>query len=218
MYMIAMVDEHTGVIREEARTRCGTEEDLKNAISRGAVKEVKHGNVMLYLFPNLKIGKHESYGTEQRAQRELAITDDAFDAWGSMVDEFGWSVTTFAPGAPGVADGAAGAPSAGSSNDHLAALPGIPSVKIPEKIETELLESDSKFAKMIKGVEKIVSDAEGQLGRPGTTAAFEEQLQRTELLLPQVTAAGTKLHFIAKYHKTLEGQKVTIEAAKACEP
>ena len=124
-----------------------------------------------------------------------------------VIEDFGWGFKN------ALEDSGTG--SLAIADDHAAPAPRPEeSTKLSNKLQEELGEADKKYNKMMKTVETVVSDAEGCLGKKGFTEAAEEQLQKTEILLPQAAAVGVKLHFMARHHRTTDGEALNVGVAK----
>lgn len=82
----------TGVIREEAVVKCGGEEALERAISRGDVVRSVHKGREAYFFPIITVGESEEIVEDQRLIRKKATTTNAFETVQGMLDTMGWTI------------------------------------------------------------------------------------------------------------------------------
>ena len=177
-------------------------------MARGAVKKINHKGIELFCFPEIDIGKTEALEAKQEASRSTEMPQEGWDSFSKVIEDFAWglalgNMADSATGSLAIADGqAAPAPKPEEST------------KLSNKLQEELGEADKKYNKMLKTVETVVSDAEGCLGKKGFTEAAEEQLQKTEILLPQAAAVGVKLHFMARHHRTTDGEALNVGVAK----
>ena len=83
---------HPGVIWSEAKTRCGSESDLRDSIARGDVVEITTaGNRKLYMFPTLQLNDKKSRSSLQSISRGLKITGEQYDEIGKVMDDLDFS-------------------------------------------------------------------------------------------------------------------------------
>ena len=69
----------TGLIYEEACTKCGGKEGLTAALERGDIKKAEgEGGKAVYFFPTIEVGHKTSSSNEIKAANQKAIDDDSF--------------------------------------------------------------------------------------------------------------------------------------------
>ena len=67
-------------------------ENLRAAVSRGAVKRVSQNGIDFYMFPNLKVGTSQDVSQSIEGSRSKKVSDDAMAALGTLVDETSWAI------------------------------------------------------------------------------------------------------------------------------
>ena len=91
-YLVMFYLRHPGVIWSEAKTRCGSESDLRDSIARGDVVEITTaGNRKLYMFPTLQLNDKKSRSSLQSISRGLKITGEQYDEIGKVMDDLDFS-------------------------------------------------------------------------------------------------------------------------------
>jgi hypothetical protein len=81
-----------GCIREEAETKVGGSLALLSAVQEGRVKIAKEDGLELYFFPNVQMGKEESFTASQGIESGKSTTGRAGKELGDLVDSLGWTL------------------------------------------------------------------------------------------------------------------------------
>lgn len=72
--------------------KCGGEEALERAISRGDVVRSAHKGREAYFFPMITVGESEEIVEDQRLIRKKGTTTTAFETVQGMLDTMGWAI------------------------------------------------------------------------------------------------------------------------------
>ena len=80
-----------GVIYAEAKTRCGSHEELLASVARNEVKKIRHNNIDWYMFPKFEVTNNQKIQKRTDIQRSTGISNDQFGEIQNTMDNLVFS-------------------------------------------------------------------------------------------------------------------------------
>ena len=187
-----------GVIKQEAATRCGGLEGLKEAVAEGAVKKKVHKGHEMYFFPNVVSGMRDQTDETEEFARSKETTREALEDVQKFIDEMELKGYEQEGQQLAITDSSSSSVIVSSDTDEMW-----------EKLNKGYIDA----TKALKVAEKISAEA-NKVNPEGKTPKFASLHDDLEAAQEALTLKVDDMAFMLKFKKTKAGDAIDVPSAK----